>query len=116
MKDGKGTTPVDKKRRKSDTKRNDPKRQIHDGVIEGVVPGGIFHTCEVCGKSTLCVEIHKIELPDGIEPTTSLIPYINDEDVDGYHTIRFLGIGCGDYAKFHRQLAHIADKTRRRSA
>jgi hypothetical protein len=78
---------------------------MDDGLIEG---NGLsrVHRCDNCDATDLwTIKIRRIKLPEGIKPGPTLI---------GYHTSgdqvkpnRHLGIDCGCYAKFHRQIAHI---------
>lgn len=61
---------------------------------------------------TRAIRIAKIELPDGIEPSNRLICWKDDFDgsAKDYHIqITWLGINCGCYGRFHRQVAHIVD-------
>lgn len=90
--------------------RKPPLRDLSDGLITGtVVTTG--RVCGNCGEKTYCVHIDIIALPEGLTPSTSLIPYkVIDHDEDRgvrIYAINYLGIGCGCYAKFHRQIAHI---------
>lgn len=87
-------------------------REVTDGLIRGEVLTNKTE-CGNCGAKTVVIGVRELTLPDGIKPSTRLIPYKPDFDgsvEDTYTTIHFLGIGCGCYARFHRQIAHIQDR------
>lgn len=85
-------------------------RAVDDDLILGEVMQ-LRAQCEHCLKKTVVVHIHTLNLPNGIESSTHLIPfYIENRDTlaaDPIKQVKFLGIGCGCYAKFHRQIAYI---------
>lgn len=86
--------------------------QVSDGIIEGVI--SIVEkppTCPICEKDTWVILVKKITLPDGITPSKRLI--IFKDDHKEYPSI---GIGCGCYAKFHRQIAHIQSRMKERGS
>lgn len=85
----------------------------NDGIIkfkEDTVRRG---KCSHCDEDTLVWELKEVILPDHIEASTKLIIYTNDASPPGYKLIRQIGIGCGCYARFHRQVAHIQDRKKR---
>jgi hypothetical protein len=91
-----------------------------NSVDDGHIQGAITQTRQFCGNCMLslrCIRISIITLPEGIEPSAKLIAYTTvDYDEDRGTRIlqhQFLGIGCGCYAKFHRQIAHIQDKVKK---
>ena len=94
-----------------------PLRDLDDGLITGTVVT-VGKICGHCESRTFCVHIDLIKLPAGIEPSTKLIPYtVVDMDEDrGVSLVHYeyLGIGCGCYARFHRQIAHIEHHMRKR--
>jgi hypothetical protein len=63
--------------------------------------------CGVCGETCLVTIGYKpkAKLPEGIK--------VEDTILKSWET--WIGLDCGDYAKFHRQVAHIADAMRGRS-
>lgn len=93
-------------------------REVQDTFIQphaGSV-GGYIHTnrltCGVCGQPTMCIVMNRRpSLPDYIEKDDAKIlfhqasqsPHPQDKSAYG-----FIGIGCGCYARAHRQIAHIA--------
>jgi hypothetical protein len=57
----------------------------------------------------------KVTLPKDIEPSTKLILYRPDYiSTPQKNRKQQLGITCGCYAKFHRQIAHIEDRMKNR--
>ncbi len=82
-------------------------------VNDGIVSGRLLHRtidCDVCGVPTCCVRVDGYNLPE-IRWTSTLIciwPNRPVRDPEPQCAV-FLGIGCGCYAKFHRQVAHIRD-------
>jgi hypothetical protein len=69
-----------------------------DGFGRFRIRGG---PCTYCGAATiLCVGYHGVTLPAGIKVEDTILA-----DKDNH-----LGINCGCYAKFHRQVAHIKDR------
>lgn len=91
-----------------------PKKTLNDGIIDGTIEAkGNF--CGNCNEPTWCVTVKEITLPAAIAPSYRLIAYGTAAGPEGVICIhhRYLGIGCGCYAKFHRQLAHIEDRMKR---
>jgi hypothetical protein len=81
--------------------------RIADTILTG--KDGIY-VCGRCGTRTLSISIHDVQLPDGIKPQSTIL--YSGDDEKPFH--KHLGIGCGCYAKFHRQIAHIADRMERK--
>jgi hypothetical protein len=81
-----------------------PKSGIHDGIISGVLT--LNKTCANCGSAVWAVKIETITLPTGLKPGPTLIAF------DGKKPVNILGITCGCYAKFHRQVAHIQGRSK----
>lgn len=82
----------------------------NDGIIK-------FHEkrhgpgiCPNCSELTLVWQIKDVKLPEGIKPSAKLIVYTHSNHDPGYETLKQIGIGCGCYSKFHRQIAHIKDR------
>lgn len=85
-------------------------RAVSDGLIRGEVLTNKT-ACSKCGTATVVIHVHEITLPAGIKPGVQLLGYVRRGLVAGAVTHRdFLGIGCGCYAKFHRQIVHIKDQ------
>jgi hypothetical protein len=94
--------------------------KVDDGYIKGVVHDkqGI---CFCCNKTTRVIAFHHItdvNLPYNIKLKDTIL---NPEPVklrlrrSGVALQAMsVGIGCGCYAKFHRQMAHIVDNIQRR--
>lgn len=79
-------------------------RQGKDDFGPFVATGGL---CEVCGEvPNVCIRYNFApRLPDGIELKDTIFK-------DREH----IGILCGCYAKFHRQVAHIEDRMKARQS
>lgn len=87
---------------------------VDDGLITGNVEAN-RQWCEVCNFPTRCINIQSIDLPEDVgKPSTRLIAYVNKADAayrsDPIRPVKYIGIGCGCYAKFHRQIAHITTR------
>ena len=80
---------------------------VDDGIIVGNVERNRGQ-CENCGHTTMVINIQLVSLPDGINYDRRLIVADSNDQ-----RISHIGIGCGCYAKFHRQIAHIVDATKR---
>ena len=85
-----------------------PVKHLSDGIITGAIKAK-HEFCAHCSESVWCVQIKDISLPEGIKPDPRLIAYQTQVAVDGNFVghVKYLGLSCGCYAKFHRQLAHI---------
>lgn len=84
-------------------------RALDDTLIRGEV--STYKTqCGNCKRSTVVINVHGVTLPAGIKPSNKLIAYGAPSASDQSMPHHFLGIGCGCYATFHRQIAHIMDK------
>lgn len=78
---------------------------VNDGILHGKL-GQTKGDCEVCGMGTRCLHIYEAHMPEGIDIGKT----IAHSPTDTGAPITLIGIGCGCYAKFHRQVAHIQDK------
>lgn len=87
---------------------------IHDPFDDGLIIGRI-HTpirkCEVC--EARCRVIHIERIKEIVEPSSKLIGYKTVAPApvkkgESVQRVNFIGINCGCYAKFHRQMAHIS--------
>ena len=89
-------------------------REVNDGIITGTILK-TKRLCYHCNDMTMCIHVKKITLPPGIEPFPRLILYREMPDPNDYSTkpamiaapISEIGIGCGCYAKAHRQIAYL---------
>lgn len=88
--------------------------KITDGILEG--EGFRIAKCEVCGALTASIRIDKCHLPPGIYPTNRLIFFKMrfDGNISEPSLIRRIGVGCGCYARAHRQLGIIESRTKHR--
>lgn len=87
--------------------------QVEDGIIRGWVEMK-RKDCQICGHATKCIGVIEVSLPEGLKKTDSNVLF-NRLNADFYPDRGpYIGIGCGCYAKGHRQVAHItsAIKTR----
>jgi hypothetical protein len=76
---------------------------VNDGYIAGRTSTR-QRLCKRCGKRTLCIEIDTLTLPQNMTVKATIL---QDRTFEEPTLIPFVGVGCGCYAKFHRQLAHI---------
>lgn len=93
--------------------RQPPMRHVDDGILKGRVHG-VRKPCGVCGQTRMVIRIEEITLPQGIEPSKSIIAYRDDPTNPKVVPLTYIGIGCGCYAKFHRQVAHIKTQQARK--
>lgn len=77
---------------------------VDDGLILGSIRSPQLK-CEVCGIRTKVILINEIVLPKGLVPGNTMIAYTNEGST--LRPIGEIGIGCGCYARFHRQMGHI---------
>lgn len=93
--------------------------QLMNAVADGIVTGWVEakrHDCGVCGHPTRVIGINGVALPMGIEKADRKI-LLNQACQDlppGREA--YIGIGCGCYAKGHRQIAHITSALKVRRA
>lgn len=85
---------------------------VRDGYLIGTI-GGRQVRCEHCQEKTACIEITGVVLPKGMTVKASIL---QDRNVAEPSCIKHVGVGCGCYAKFHRQIAHINDSRMRSGA
>ena len=77
-------------------------------VLEATVP------CGNCHLEAVCIHIIGVTMPEGIKPNRSMIAYKLDGPSDTPpKALDHLGITCGCYARFHRQMTHIMDKRKK---
>lgn len=77
---------------------------VDDGYIQGhTVPG--LRQCWRCGRSTLVIEVENTTF-DGFTVAATIL-HDRTTDKAAPKSIRFIGVGCGCYAKLHRQIANI---------
>lgn len=84
-----------------------PHRVHQDGIIDGHIAAQL-RQCGNCKDHAWCIEIQEITLPEEIKPSNKLIAFFNGPTEVKPH--RYIGVTCGCYAKFHRQIAHIKGK------
>ena len=77
---------------------------VADGYISGELSPRA-RRCERCGKLTRCIRIHDVVLPEGVTLRATILQRRGEEDPT---LITYIGLGCGDYARFHRQIVHIS--------
>lgn len=79
--------------------------RVNDGYITGSITGRV-RWCEHCGEKAVCVHIINLVLPKGMTVKATILQ-------DAGHAeptcIDYVGVSCGCYGKFHRQVAHIND-------
>lgn len=83
---------------------------VEDGYIRGQLSRKL-DTCPRCGRKVHVIYIERVDLPEGITWEATILktkPW--DQPIWG------LGLECGDYARFHRQIAHIKEKMRLHAA
>lgn len=91
-----------------------PKHLRDDPYIVGRIQTHAQGKCDNCHGNAFIIVINGIYLPSGIEPSRSMIVYRLDTPPDEpLEIISYLGITCGCYARFHRQMTHILDKRRK---
>lgn len=78
---------------------------VRDGYLIGTA-GGRQRKCDHCGEKTLCIEITGVVLPKGMTVKATILQDRHDTEPS---CIERIGVGCGCYAKLHRQIAHIND-------
>lgn len=76
---------------------------VNDGYIIGVINGRL-KKCGRCGTRTRVIDIISMTLPQGVTVKATILQVRN---VDEPTAIGNVGIGCGCYARFHRQITHI---------
>jgi hypothetical protein len=93
------------------------KNELHDPYLIGHINYGARAQCQNCGELAMCIEVKNVLLPDDIEPSTRLILCLQHPsnsqakpDPSLFTWIELLGIGCGCYARAHRQIAHIQSR------
>src|SRR5438552_15425880 len=81
-------------------------RDLDDPYIEGNMDTRARkEKCEVCHAMAFpVIHLHNLTLPDGIKWDSVILTQGTGEDS---FLVRTVGINCGCYARFHRQVAHI---------
>jgi hypothetical protein len=75
--------------------------KLDDGYIKGVIHS-LPWKCDRCQKKRcVTVRIEEVTL-DGIDRNRTILKDVN-----------FIGVTCGCYAKFHRQVTHIQEAMKR---
>lgn len=77
--------------------------EVDDGYIVGALAPRPKR-CPRCGLVTRCIDITGVTLPKGFGVEATIL-YDRKQEA----TLPSIGLGCGDYARFHRQIAHIVD-------
>lgn len=87
-------------------------------TVDDTVVFGVIHrhsiTCCLCRRKTYGILIGEVNLPEGISRSPKII--LIQLTPDGVEPIPNIGIGCGCYARAHRQIAHIQDRIAAKSA
>jgi hypothetical protein len=87
--------------------------EVDDGIVKGRMRRtGIW--CQNCQEDAYGIVVTELNLPEGISLVSKLI--VGRDKYGKTVPITMLGISCGCYAKAHRQIAHIQDAQRSRSA
>ena len=90
-----------------------PKHLRDDPYISGRIQTHAQGKCDNCNSHAFIIQVFSVSLPSGISPHRSMIAYRLDTPQDEpLEPVNRLGITCGCYARFHRQVTHILDKTR----
>lgn len=77
---------------------------IRDGIVTtDRIALGVCWTCNK--KPVHLLHIKEITLPEGIKPSSRLIAFQDEK-----RHIEWIGLSCGCYARFHRQIAHILNR------
>lgn len=84
-------------------------------ILSGIDKFGDFKLkqgmCDHCGKITARVDYLSFQLSGDIDPRArTLVSNINSKGQYVYNPMPKLGVTCGDYARFHRQVAHISSR------
>lgn len=76
---------------------------LSDGYIIGST-NGRPKRCGHCGECVHCIDIAEVTLPKGMTVKATIL---QDRTVEAPTAIKCVGLECGCYAKFHRQVSHI---------
>lgn len=78
-------------------------KRLSDGYITGMVEPVLIE-CDKCGAEAFVVHVSNLTLPDGVRKDDKrIIAKIGQN----------LGLTCGCYASFHRQMTYIKVKQKR---
>ena len=85
---------------------------VEDSYGKGDV---VLGNCVSCGEKDQLVVIYRgdLNLPEGIKQDDSKLIIKALDEWKGRYGV---GFTCGCYAKFHRQVAHIEDRMKRRGS
>lgn len=83
-----------------------PRKPLNDGIMSGKIWYRMDY-CDQCGERAVGLTIETISLPEPMKPSSKLIGF-RDGPTD-VEPITQLGITCGCYGRFHRQIAHIQE-------
>lgn len=87
--------------------------ELEDPYIIGEIPDKLV-TCDICLVRTTGIDVENVTLPEGIEPSTKLIVCLQVKPRTPHEALFDwpvqIGIGCGCYARIHRQIAHIQSR------
>lgn len=75
---------------------------LDDGILRGYLLRS-EHPCGICGKKTVVLSLRGVELPEGMTYAATILKILPEK------RSRYIGVGCGCYARVHRQIAHIKD-------
>jgi hypothetical protein len=89
---------------------------VDDGIISGHLLRRLT-ACGVCGRATACVQVKRYDFPAEVPWHITIIakpvePY-GPEGKWNVAACHLVGVGCGCYAKLHRQVTHIQRSDRR---
>lgn len=82
---------------------------LDDPYIYGAVGHEAKRRCQICGKDVICIVVRRLTLPEGIKVADTIMR----DQWDQAAPQPCIGINCGCYARFHRQIAHIRDSMAR---
>lgn len=87
--------------------------KFSDGILEG--EGFRRGNCGICQQNSVGMRIDKVKLEHlNLKPSITLLvferSYTHGDPVVELVPIQRIGISCGCYAKFHRQIGHITTR------
>jgi hypothetical protein len=83
-------------------------REVSDTIIRGKIHYQ-SERCGYCDNPTTCITVIKVTLPEPMTPAKTLILFNEIPEDEKLVPIKRIGIGCGCYARAHRQITHIKD-------
>lgn len=87
---------------------------LRDGIISGAIER-TKQECGICGTWTMVIWITTVDLPQGIKVESTILTQTTSTTRPQGRTVGLIGVGCGCYARFHRQIAHIEDMMKARA-